>query len=259
MQSSVSVRLPKRLLHTTSKRDVIFFEQDRVVKADAMICAASHLDRIFFEQAQPRSCFTRVAYARVCPRKSLYKFMRQRGDAAQMREKIQRGSLACQNRAAASVQMQKIAAFGNGLRVMDAKFNLHFRIERAKDAFRQRQSRANDVLSRHDVRTAPCRSGNCRQYGRVARADILRKRSLHELGDVFAIPLHECSADYDSTAQLGQAIIQLLQLDLLGHYSYFHVFDNACRRALTECRICKLFFLGLNCFGKTLDLLLQPS
>ena len=65
MQCRVGVRLAERLSDAASQGNVILFQQHGVIKADAMICSATHFHRVFFEQPKSGSGFARVANARV--------------------------------------------------------------------------------------------------------------------------------------------------------------------------------------------------
>src|SRR5215471_20183155 len=67
-----------------------------------------------------------------------------------------------------------------------------------------------------------------------------------------------CCADYASTAQLRQAILQFLEPDrLLGHVA-FHLLDDVLRSAAAKSFIRKLVLLGLNGFREPIYFLLEP-
>src|SRR5437667_10536741 len=110
--------LSERLLYAAGKSDMVFLEQYGIVQPAPVICPVAHPDGVFFQQAKPRRGFARVADTRICPRQPFDELVSQRRYTAQVREEIQRGSFAGQDRARGSVQMEKVVAFGHEVPVL---------------------------------------------------------------------------------------------------------------------------------------------
>src|SRR5947209_573631 len=90
--------LVQGLCNSSGQSDVVFLEKNGVIKSEAMIAAPARLDRVFFERAQSRRRLARVANASSRAYELLHEASCERGDPAEMRQKIQRGTLAGENR-----------------------------------------------------------------------------------------------------------------------------------------------------------------
>ena len=75
-------------------RDVVVLDQDRVVEAEAVVEAAAAAHGVFLQRAQARRGLARAADARVGACGAAHVIGRQRGDAGQAADEIQRGALA---------------------------------------------------------------------------------------------------------------------------------------------------------------------
>src|SRR5215469_18245448 len=112
---------------------MIFLEQNRVVEAETVIHSAAHFHCVFFQYAQTGCGFSRVANTGLGRRELFHESPRERGDSTKMREKIEGGSLASQNRGGISPHLhQSYARLHKGSVGMQAH-HFHVWVQRAKD------------------------------------------------------------------------------------------------------------------------------
>ena len=169
---------------------MVFLQKDRVVKTDSVIGAATDFYRVFFEQAQAGSRFTCIANP--CTR-SLNLFDKTTDhcrNAAEPAEEIQRSAFSGKNCARFSFQVKENRSFADQIAVVNAKLNLHVRVEGAKNSFGHWKPRADEVLASQNARLADCARRNRRQNGRVSGANVFFQSHLDEPLNVFRIPIH---------------------------------------------------------------------
>src|SRR5437899_3282711 len=135
VQRGVGMRLIESLLHSAGKRDVVFLQKDRVVKTDSVVGAATDFYRVFFEQTQTGSRFTRIANPCTRSLNLFDKTMDHCRDAAEPAEKIQSSAFSGKNCACFSFQVKENRSFADRIAVVNAKLNPLVRIESAKNSF----------------------------------------------------------------------------------------------------------------------------
>ena len=87
------------LAHSTRRRDVIVLDQDRVEQAHAMVCHSARGRGGLLQTAQPRRGLAGIEHPAVrCLPRSGGEPVRQRGDAGEALQKIQRHTLAFEQR-----------------------------------------------------------------------------------------------------------------------------------------------------------------
>src|ERR1700677_1335768 len=93
---------------------MIFFYEDRVIEAEAMICAAAGADSVFFKRAQARRCFARIENRGAGSDNGVNVRARESGDAAQTLEQIESDAFGAEKR------LRSAADPGDGLAGRDA-------------------------------------------------------------------------------------------------------------------------------------------
>src|SRR5208283_2480922 len=182
--------LVQRRLHSSRQRNVILFQQNRVIQPKPVIRPAAHLHRVLFQLPQSRRRLPCIPNPRPRPAQLLHKPPRQRRYPTQMPQKIQRRPLSRQNRSRFPRQPQHILARLDELPVHRPRFHSHLRIQPPKHHLRQRQSSTNQFLLRHNMRPPRSTSRNCSRNRSVAGPNIFRQRPLNHLSHILRIPIH---------------------------------------------------------------------
>ena len=151
-------------------RDVVVFDQDRVIEAEAVVEAAAAQDGIFLEGAEAGRRFAGADDAGFGVGDGCDIARCQRGDAGKATEEIQRDALGGEEGAGGAFNGRKDRAGGDGCTIRDAGFKTQGWIEQAEGGFREIKPRDNARLARGNDGAGLFHRGNGGVGGDVAGA-----------------------------------------------------------------------------------------
>ena len=187
------MRFVQRFFHTAGQRDVILFQQNCIVESEAVVGAAARLHCIFFERSQTRCRFPGIPNTGSRARQLFHEAPCQRGDAAKMCQKIQRGPLAGKDGAGIPVHPHDLRARFYKRPIVVRTGDADLRIQLTEDLFGNRKSRANQGLPGENMSPHRYSRWYRRRGSRVSRADIFVQRTPYKVSDVGRIPIHKTS------------------------------------------------------------------
>ena len=112
---------------------MIFLDQDGFAEVPAMVFAAAHADRIFFEGAQAGSRFSRIQNFRSGAFDRANELARERRDSAEPLQEIQSHALACQQGARGGAYSCGNFSRRKFFAVVEEDFSLGVEIQKAEN------------------------------------------------------------------------------------------------------------------------------
>ena len=170
-----------RRAHASRRRDMVILDQHAIIQPGAMVAPAAHAHRVLLQRAQPRRRLARIHDLRPCIPHRRDTARRQRGDAGEPPQEVERGPLGRQQRARLARDLRQRRASLHRVAIR------HERLERAlgsscgEDA-RAIGSPATTPASRATIRAVALHPRRDRRLGRhVAAPDVLGQRAADQV------------------------------------------------------------------------------
>ena len=174
-----------RRFHATDDAYMIILDEQAIIHPHAMIFRATHARGIFFQKAQARYGLARVEQRRARPLDQVDIAARQRRDARQMLERVERTALGREHGAGIALKPHQRTARRHLVAILDLALDHHIGIERLEESLGQMDARHDDLLAAihlgHEDRTRI----DGRKAGDIAAcAQILGKDATDEIAKI---------------------------------------------------------------------------
>ena len=126
-----------RRTHASRRRNMVVLYQYAVVQPGAMIAPATHAHGVLLQRAQPRRRLARVHNLRPCVLDRRDTARRQRCDAGEPPQEVERDPLGRQQRARLARDLRQRRASLHRVAIRYLRLETHIGIERGEDALRQ--------------------------------------------------------------------------------------------------------------------------
>ncbi|MNE48342.1 hypothetical protein D3C80_1427980 [compost metagenome] len=172
------MRCCHRFRHATAGGDVVFLDQEGIVKADAVVVAAAAGHGVFLRQAQAGKGLAGVQQAHLGAFHQVGQETRTGGDPRQHLQEVQRAALAAQQRAGRAFQVEQRLVGRGAITVGHLPVHSHTRVELAKHGVDPGSAGNHAVFAGDDGGLGQA-LGRDQLRGDIATADVLQQRAAH--------------------------------------------------------------------------------
>ena len=159
-----------------SALDVIIFDQEHVIERQTVVLPPAHAHGILFQEAIAGRCLARVQDRRRRRGYRIDEAARQRGNARQPLQEVQRRALGCQQAPRRAARLSDNFAHDDFLTVRHPRCELDGRVDTLQDRLDQRQASDYPIGLDHEAAVQNRVLGQRGLAGRVARPDVLGNR-----------------------------------------------------------------------------------